>query len=436
MEITPFAPFFLVFFVLSFLSIDLWIFSLVFISFFQAATPFNFDAIGRPIGIMPTYLILFVGLLRIFFSRGKDARYLSGIRSFPHSMMFLAVFFLYSSFASLILPEIFEKTVSVAYPVAGTGDSLILPLQYTAANLIQSFYCLANLVAACIAYTVAINGINSYKYFRYGVIAGLLCVAGLGVYQFLCFFTGLAWPEAFINSNAAFVQLINMEFYGFPRISSTFTEPSFLAMHILACFGLFYHEKAGRSLAVVAIFVLLISTSTTAYAGLVVMGVLGLVLRGGSKKINIAWVALPAICFLFLIFWDYFYNYSGLYNALILDKADSSSYEDRSMVDGQALRVFIDTYGLGVGYGSHRASSMILNMIAATGLFGILTFFIAIYFLYRETMASLEESATPLFYAFLGMLVAEVIAVPDIGQPIQWIYFGFVAGIAGKGKNN
>jgi hypothetical protein len=54
-----------------------------------------------------------------------------------------------------------------------------------------------------------------------------------------------------------------------------------------------------------------------------------------------------------------------------LDKGDSQSFEERSSSDAGALATLGPTYGLGVGWGSYRSSSLIPGLLANGGIFAV-----------------------------------------------------------------
>ena len=57
-------------------------------------------------------------------------------------------------------------------------------------------------------------------------------------------------------------------------------------------------------------------------------------------------------------------------NAVIFDKSESESGIERAAMNMAGMRAFLDTYGLGVGLGSTRASSFIVAMLSSLGILG------------------------------------------------------------------
>ena len=61
-----------------------------------------------------------------------------------------------------------------------------------------------------------------------------------------------------------------------------------------------------------------------------------------------------------------------LVNSTIINKADSASGHERTYWNVKSLQSFVDTSGLGVGFGSSRASSWPIAVLSQLGFFGSL----------------------------------------------------------------
>jgi hypothetical protein len=72
---------------------------------------------------------------------------------------------------------------------------------------------------------------------------------------------------------------------------------------------------------------------------------------------------------------------------MLFSKADSQSGVERGEWNAAAYKTFLDTYGIGAGLGSARASSFILVLLSNVGVFGALLFalFITSVFLIRDS---------------------------------------------------
>jgi hypothetical protein len=87
----------------------------------------------------------------------------------------------------------------------------------------------------------------------------------------------------------------------------------------------------------------------------------------------------------------YFINLkTGILDQLIFDKMDSQSGIERSFWNLTAWNSFLDSYGLGIGFGSTRASSFLLVLLSNTGLAGTILYFL---FILKATRIPPDEAA-------------------------------------------
>src|SRR5690606_7043001 len=113
-------------------------------------------------------------------------------------------------------------------------------------------------------------------------------------------------------------------------------------------------------------------------------------------------------------------------DVMVLSKLESDSGMERSLWNAQAWSNFLDTYGLGVGIGSARASSYLLVLLSNTGLIGTICFF---GFLFRVLTMNRKRthgivqlaSRNAVFAAFISACLSA--AVFDLGV----VFFAFAA---------
>jgi hypothetical protein len=138
-------------------------------------------------------------------------------------------------------------------------------------------------------------------------------------------------------------------------------------------------------LSVLSFIVLLFSTSTTAYVGLTVylffqfvVIAFKFVFRPLRLQAIVFLIGLPIALALVVVMTclsDASYAYvADLLHELVLNKMSSSSGIERSSWNTQAIENFLDTYGLGVGNGSVRASSFPIALLASLGFLGSATY--------------------------------------------------------------
>jgi predicted benzoate:H+ symporter BenE len=116
-------------------------------------------------------------------------------------------------------------------------------------------------------------------------------------------------------------------------------------------------------MAATLLFLVVLSTSSTAYVGLallcipVTLSLMNSVLRGRVERDEILITALlttggVAIMGISLYNAGIVEPFIRLINATIINKADSASGQERTYWNVKSLQAFLDTSGLGIGFGS------------------------------------------------------------------------------------
>jgi hypothetical protein len=133
----------------------------------------------------------------------------------------------------------------------------------------------------------------------------------------------------------------------------------------------------------ICVFTMLISTSTAGYIMLLIFLLYLIILLlavaafGGSRmRLNAVVVLVVTIAVCGMVAKFIFDNYE-FYRAMIsftLQKQHSLSYAMRASSNDLAQRIFLETSGIGIGLGGHRASGLIYNILAAFGVVGMICF--------------------------------------------------------------
>ncbi len=100
-------------------------------------------------------------------------------------------------------------------------------------------------------------------------------------------------------------------------------------------------------------------------------------------------------------------------------KASSFSFLARGLANERSWEIFLETFGLGVGLGSHRPSSLFFLVLSCLGFVGTVLLVALVIVALRA--AARTPAAAPAGWALLGILVSGVIAVPDLSMPVIWI---------------
>jgi hypothetical protein len=245
------------------------------------------------------------------------------------------------------------------------------------------------------------------------------------------------FPYALLSNNpTAKPDTLYEEFDGFVRINSTFSEPmntgSFLAAAASGLLAIYLHEKRGRYLfgLVATIAVLLFSTSTTGYLTSALMFLVLLVYfrpsrraePGGYRASYGIWVKVTVTMLCAAGLSVYFFpSLSEAVLAMTVNKGQGTSLASRVVADQDTIRLLTSTYGLGIGLGSVRPSSLVATLLSTVGIVGTVIAAIAIYKIIRSFPGRRAPSILQMsFWSLIGLLVADSIAVPDVNRPTLW----------------
>jgi hypothetical protein len=152
-------------------------------------------------------------------------------------------------------------------------------------------------------------------------------------------------------------------------------------------------------LTLVLLCLLLLSTSSTAYMGFAIVALFAAAsmvisaMRGrlsGQDLLVLAfvWLALIVVLSVYLIDEQTFDPVVQLFESMVLNKATSASAEARFHWNAQSMQAFYDTFGLGVGLGSSRASSWLVAVLSQLGIPGTLLMASLVGVLLRDMIAA------------------------------------------------
>jgi len=123
-----------------------------------------------------------------------------------------------------------------------------------------------------------------------------------------------------------------------------------------------------------------------------------------------------------------------------LNKSGSDSYSLRTGLDTAALNTVPLTYGLGVGWGGFRTSSLVPGLLANAGVFGVA---MVLWMLTRVArLVSSANAAAPhhegrivvdgFSAALVGQFSAALLSAPTIGSLAFYLQLGCVVGAAAR----
>lgn len=255
---------------------------------------------------------------------------------------------------------------------------------------------------------------------------------------------GIYFPDAFLHSNAFYAAANEQSFGDIARISGSFAEPSALAYayggFLAYASGCYLADRQARSLLMllVAVGALTVSTSTTAYALLavwllVMLPALALTRvfgrtppQSGVSRVAVLMVASLAVVGAVRLASAHQEDIRAVYDRAIAGKTHSSSFQDRTAADRMGYEAFETTWGVGIGLGSHRPSTLPAALLSNVGLAGTVAFlaFVALClgrFGRRPPEPLAGRAAWPFRALALGLLAGHAVSSPNMNSPLLWL---------------
>jgi hypothetical protein len=370
---------------------------------------------------------------------------------------FLVLYLLVGTIVTAFMPKLFADQVIVIPMKASSAADLLRP---TLQNITQFAYVTLS-VAMAIAVTLMVDGPSFTKKLLLGMLAGGIVCIVTGVIDLVASSTGMgSLLEPFRNAGYALLTTGDVagqkRVVGFTPEASAYGSMCVGAASILLLRHLFA-EGLQRILAtMIGIGLLgmaLLSTSSTAYLGLAVFGLVYLanwIRRAASTsplsqhgllgELFIGLGAIAAVLFVLIARANLFDPLLNLVNEVIFNKPLSQSFYERSLWNTMAWETVASTWGLGVGFGSARTSNWFAAIVSSAGLIG--TAFLAIFLVQifakrprcrawwsDEVLAGLKLSLIPVL-AMSGVAGAGA----DFGG--MGLVFGAITGLAAFGAGH
>jgi len=363
-------------------------------------------------------------------------------------MSYWVIAFLGVATLSLIMPVLINGSLLIASPIL--SDNTETPLFLSGHNFTQLLYLiLGGIVAICVAH-VNLDDESREETERI-ILYSALFIACWGIFQFVCNVTGFPYPDFLLNNSGSgsasgFRQELDI---GIHRVSSAAVEPSMLAQSLLTLLpltlpawrkrGFVFSRLRDRMVAILFIVVLVLSTSSTAYLGLVILAltyVLYSVRTGSFSKtkailvfaligtlatavITVAFISVPLV--------------SQLLNAVLLSKASSGSGLERAMTVSLAFGYFQQYPILGIGWGSATSHDLIVKLLSNVGIVGTILFFGVMFSIVRSNWKKISSRNSPLDLSrevWLMSLVCFLVTSILIEFPLVFGNFWLIIGMS------
>jgi len=371
----------------SFLFSPKWLYRmLVFWSLFSASTAANIGS-GEDVSALQVWMLLgalWLGrlildnLLRLSF--GLDRRILS------QSLWLLGLILIAA--ISLWMPVYIDGSLMIMSPMLMKTTET--PLYLTSHNVTQLLYLI---FGCCITLAIAHGNLHekSRRNTERVLLVSAVVLAIWGLMQFACNVTGLTYPAFLLNNSEAISGQGYLEtLEGVGRISSATTEPSVFAEAMLSMLPLTLPAWLGRRPVFTPLFdrgctililtVLLLSTSSTAYVGICLLGVIwiAVLLKSRTMKARkaLGWTLFGGVAFLGLLalLIATVPAVQDVVRRAVLEKGASGSGLERAMTIVLALGYFMQYPVLGVGWGSVTSHDVIALMLSNVGVVGFAAF--------------------------------------------------------------
>lgn len=335
------------------------------------------------------FALLFI-LVRILIPGGG---YIGAVPEAIKENRWLLLFAFYGIASAFIGPRLFAGDINVV-PMNFTnarGLYFTVPLQPGPQNITQAFYLTGSLLAALCSYIVCRMRGGGEVLVRTAIWTGWVHIA-LGLLAIAVRGTPIDTLVLDLFRNGNYAQL-DAEAGGFVRIRGLFPEASTYASLAFSYFvlsaELWYRSirpAATGRLAFAMAVILFFSTSSTAYVGLaayLAFFILRLMvfprLADMTKAMKLA-MAMGALVFVAAILLAAVPDLPGqlfdMIERMTVGKSESDSGRQRLFWTTQGWWMFVESYGLGVGIGSFRSSSITTAMLGSVGAFGTICFLI------------------------------------------------------------
>jgi hypothetical protein len=301
---------------------------------------------------------------------------------YSRSAWLVCALLVYAVIGAVLFPRLFAGQTSVFVASHTRGGVYEVALSPVSGNISQTgYFVLGGLtfLALCVA---LLHG-KALEDVRRGFFLWCVLHTGLGLLDLLGKLAGLGDILAFLRT-ASYAMLTDVLQAGFARIAGGQPEASAFGSMSLAAlaFTFTYWRGTGSrfalGLALTLTALLVLSTSSTAYVGLALLSVPVAVSicrslsmrRMHVQEIFLLTLGFAGMCVAFglAVHDDRFFDpMMQLLNQAIFEKAGSASGQERSYWNYISLKSFVDTFGLGVGLGSSRASSWPVAALSQLG---------------------------------------------------------------------
>ncbi|GAB2888991.1 hypothetical protein GCM10027046_16780 [Uliginosibacterium flavum] len=342
--------------------------------------------------LTPTPMIALLIILRSLLERGGPHFFVSQALN-PRGLLLLFLFWLVATITTVLMPRVFAGEVMVI-PVRLTAFTIGEPLWPSTQNFSQFCY-LTISVATVFAFAWQLRSEGMRQHALRAVFFGGAIVIATGFLDWLSLYLPMdVLLEPF--RTATYALLTEVEMFGGKRVVGLMPEASAfggVSVSFLAAVYFFrpamlpggMQERIAPLLMAGLLLFVWLSTSSAAYVSLAVFFALA-ALQWGIRQFRapttraskagfwLVWGGLVAACLVLLFVPRLLDPLLDQFDTMVLQKKNTDSYEERSMWTEVSWQALWDSYGMGVGLGSTRASNFLAVLFASTGMLGALLY--------------------------------------------------------------
>ncbi|PIE06990.1 MAG: hypothetical protein CSA74_09425 [Rhodobacterales bacterium] len=357
---------------------------------FGAAAAFNLPALGGA-SIITADLAALAMVVLILLTPGAGSSMFGTMRPWQPGF-FLTLVILVSAFSAIFAPRVFAGLTEVFSIARDESHALIVksPLGPSSGNITQLFRLILGYLTF-IGFATAFRRTPQARSLVVAMIVATSVHFAMGWIDVITFAAGADQLLDFIRT-ANYTIRVTDTMAGFKRMIGGFPEASSFGFFSLGLFGFWLQywlirprSRAAPWMLAMASVAVLRSTSSSAYLALIVF-LFGFALfnffrflRPEAERRSVA-VAVTGALLLWVAAAGVTAGYqmaepvTAFFDDILFDKMESDSGVERMSWNTQALTNFTDTWWLGAGLGSVRASNWVISCLGSIGLPGTLLF--------------------------------------------------------------
>lgn len=419
---------------------------IMFFSVFTAAIAIDIKATTTPIYVFEIPMVLYIMKVFIYWFKNKDKidfnNCIKNNRIFKLLIVFLLV---------VLIGEIYlyiSKTHINYYDYQFLSKRSI---SFSVTNITQ-FLRLSFYILFTILLSFRLKDRKDVKEIINAFIYGGLFAIFWGFVQYLCYIFKIGYPTFLFNNNPYIGQGFNQFIGNFKRISSVSPEPSVLSMFLLTLIPMLYYKSKNNKIYVIFLILCLVcgflTTSSTFYLGFSLLMLVFSAFFILNKNISRIKVFIKTIIVLLisiiisgaLLMINYKITYDNNHKAAIVDKdkkhsdynkidytelennlnelaigkIESGSGHERLNQEINGIELVKNNPLFGLGYGSIRTFTLFINVLANTGLIGLLIFLLFVFRCINKDINNKSNYLHMISFSMCAMLICFCISIPDL----------------------